>query len=480
MQNSKYQEAILDFIENQTGNAIIQAVAGSGKTTTICQAIKALPEGRSSIFLAFNKAIATELESRGVSAKTFHSLGYGATMRFFNCRKVEGNKTRLLCKRNLSYDDNYLYATFVCRLIGLAKQTGIGCLAKDTPEIWGNIVDHHGLEITHDDADINRGIEIASEILNLGNQSNCGMVDFDDMLYIPVIKGLKLSSYFYVFVDEAQDTNAVQRALLTKIMGPQSRLIAVGDSSQAIYGFRGADNRSMDEIKYQFNCKSFPLSISYRCGQNIVERAKRYVEQIECSDDAEKGEVVEVADWELSDFNKDDLVICRTNAPVITLAFKFLKNKIPATILGRDIGQGLSNLIRSFKTNSIKTMRSKLEQHIECEIERAKIQFNDAKIALLEDKKTSINILANESDDVQHLLAIIDDLFSEKKQSIVLSTIHKAKGMEASTVYWLNSSECPAKWAKKSWERAQENNLCYVAITRAKNSLRLIELERNN
>lgn len=60
-------------------------------------------------------------------------------------------------------------------------------------------------------------------------------------------------------------------------------------------------------------------------------------------------------------------------------------------------------------------------------------------------------------------------------KAITLSTIHKSKGLEARRVWWLNSSRCPAPWAKRPWQQQQEINLCYVAATRAIETLILIE-----
>ena len=73
------------------------------------------------------------------------------------------------------------------------------------------------------------------------------------------------------------------------------------------------------------------------------------------------------------------------------------------------------------------------------------------------------------------LIRTIERLFEDKRGVTTLATIHKAKGLEANTVYWLNSSQCPSKYARQDWQKQQEANLCYVAATRAKRELVLIE-----
>lgn len=479
MKWSTYQSDIFNFVENALGNAIIEAVAGSGKTTTIVEAINRVPSHQSAIFLAFNKSIAEELKSRGVNAKTFHSLCCSAAMRAVNANGISGDKLNRLMRQHFSEDDNFKYCSFVTRLVGLGKQVGMGCLVRETPDSWYDIIDHHDLELDKEDANVTRAIEIASELLDLSNNSN--MIDFDDMLYLPVLLGLSLPKFYFIFVDEAQDTNAIQRAILRKIMGPKSRLVAVGDPAQAIYGFRGADSNSLNRIQKEFNCKRFPLSVSYRCSTNIVEHARNWVDHIQPADGAPAGEVQHLNyTWEVGCFDPEDLVVCRTTRPLIALAFKMLRARIPVTVMGREIGTGLVKLIRKFRTNDIDELEKKIELWERRETEKAVAKMDESKAAAIEDKAQCLLMLAGEigeeGGDVQSLINTIEQLFTPTRNSTTLATIHKAKGLEADTVYWLNSSQCPSKWARQRWQKVQEHNLCYVATTRAKSKLVLIEM----
>jgi superfamily I DNA/RNA helicase len=87
---SPYQQAVFDFIQQARGSAVVIAVAGSGKTTTIMQALPLIPSSESVQLFAFNKAIADELKARipahcrNIRAATFHSVGYGALCRALN------------------------------------------------------------------------------------------------------------------------------------------------------------------------------------------------------------------------------------------------------------------------------------------------------------------------------------------------------------------------------------------------------------
>ena len=95
---SKYQQKIYDFIESGKGNAVVDAVAGSGKSTTIVESLRSIPEGQSVLFLAFNKSIVEELKIKvafqeNVEVMTLHSLGAKSVMRSINC-KIQGDKYR--------------------------------------------------------------------------------------------------------------------------------------------------------------------------------------------------------------------------------------------------------------------------------------------------------------------------------------------------------------------------------------------------
>jgi hypothetical protein len=107
---STYQQNIFTFVASGSGNAIVEAVAGSGKSTTIVEAMK-LAEGES-IFLAFNKAIADELKRKGVNGRTFHSLVYGAVLRAFRQDNVTMDKLRLIQRELFSFSENKMYGAF--------------------------------------------------------------------------------------------------------------------------------------------------------------------------------------------------------------------------------------------------------------------------------------------------------------------------------------------------------------------------------
>lgn len=460
------------------GNTIIVAVAGAGKTTTGVEMVKRTRSRGSHIYVAFNKDISVELSNRGVNGRTFHSVCFSVVVNYFRAQ-VDADKLRKLCDEYLTDTDNFLYRSFITRLVGLAKNSGVGCLVDDTYDAWMGLVAQHDLEPESEDADLDRGIELARKLLTASNEQT-NVVDFDDMLYFAVKFNLNLPKFDNVFVDEAQDTNAIQREILKKMMKPTSRLFAVGDPAQAIYGFRGADSDSMDLLKQTFNMKELPLTVTYRCAKAIVEFARQWVDHIEAAPNAPEGAVHRLGrKWDHTVFRANDLVVCRVTAPLITTAYRLLKERVPVVVLGREIGQGLKSLVNKMKAKGIDHLITKLEAWREREVAKHSDAGNEGKAQAVNDKADCIVCLVEGLHEnkrtIPELLRTIDDLFADKANAVRLSTIHKSKGLESERVFWLNSSKCPSKWARQEWQQQQEINLCYVAATRAKTDLFLIE-----
>lgn len=473
---STYQQNIFSFVKTGTGNAIVRAVAGSGKSTTAVEAVSHTKG--SHIYLAFNKSIADELKDRGVNARTFHSLVFSPVLQYLGARNVNTNKLRDIGKQFMG-NDFFTYGNFAIKLVGLARNAGVGVLVPDTDDAMRELAYKHDLELESERADFNQGLQYASQLLQLSNQSK--EADFDDLLYFAILHNINLPKFDWVFVDEAQDTNAIQRALLKKIMKPTSRLIAVGDEAQAIYGFRGADSDSMKLIADEFQCAELPLTITYRCPTSVVKYAQQWVSHIEAAPDAPEGEVLDLdTDWKPDLFRAGDLVVCRTTKPLMALAFRLVRAGVPVTVMGREIGQGLVTLVKKMGATTIDQLETKLGAWRDREVGKLKVGDDDAKIEALEDKsETLFTLIAGLSETnrtIKDLIECIEYLFADKASAVVLATGHKSKGLEAETVYWLNRSACPSRWARQDWQIQQEMNICYVIATRAKRRLILIEL----
>ena len=339
MQLSKYQQAVIDWVQAHiveraivAGALIVEAVAGSGKTFTIKEAAQLIPEGAKACFLAFNKKIATELAAKvpdHVECKTLNALGFAVLryrLRDQWSLKVEGGKTGNLIRRILPEEAGDVFAE-LCNIIAKAKAHGLipngmkvpsGTYAADD-ERWLELMDRY--DIDPNGCGLATFLMWANQLLTAGLE-DLNEIDFDDMLYVPVALDLHAWGYDVIIIDEAQDVSHVQRTLLRKFRKRNTMFIAVGDSRQAIYGFRGADSQSMANIQRVFKAEELPLSICYRCPRKVVEIAKQFVPQIEASETAEEGEILHPTNWAVDSFSDSDMVVCRNTAPLIELAFK--------------------------------------------------------------------------------------------------------------------------------------------------------------
>lgn len=473
---SKYQHNFLEWVDHGTGNAVLEAVAGAGKSTIIEEATKRVRG--SYIVLAFGKAIAESMKARGVNGRTFHSLTYMPALQFKKANKPDMNKMRRLVDATLTGDDAALYGSFIIRMVDLAKGLGVGCLLPDTEATWTDIMTFNDIEIDREGADYSKALRLCSTMLAASDASP--LVDFNDMLYWSVKEGLTLPKFDFVFVDEAQDTNPIQRAILRKLMKSNTRIVFVGDPAQSIYGFRGATVNAMDLMAEEFSCVKLPLSITHRCPKSVVTYAQTWVPHLEAAPGAPEGDVLDYGtEWNLSVFQADDLVVCRTTKPLISLAYKLLKAHIPVRIMGKEIGEGLVKLINKMNARDIATLESKLQVWTEREVEKATAKMQDSKAVNIQDKTDAILTLIDGLDEdertIPALMRVIAKLFAEGVGMVVCSTIHKAKGLEAERVMWLNRSQCPSRWARQDWQKQQEEHLCYVAATRAKKTLVIFE-----
>lgn len=487
---SSYNLAIFDFITNGTGSAVIDAVSGSGKTTTAIQCLKYIPPSDSVAFFAFNTAIAAELTSRiaalnlpqKIHASTFHSAGFAACRWKFGPLRVEGSKLRDLCRRFMSRDERELYDAFAIKLCSLAKNEGVGALIEDTEVIWQALFEHHDLVLDDKAATVEEGVKWARFLLGKSNEvvEFEKLIDFDDQLYLVSRYNLPVDTYKWVLIDETQDTNRVRRDLAQRSLAIGGRLLAIGDKSQAIYGWTGASHDAIEQVRETFHATTLPLSVNYRCSLAVLRRARMLVPHIEARDDAPEGLVDNVKEADLATLlHPADAILCRNNAPLIPLAYDLISKGIGVTVLGRDIGKGLTDLIKHLHPIDLVDLIAKLRGYKAHEAARYTRLEQPQKAEQVIDKVDCIlAVIASQESgaDLEDLPDAIDSMFSEGlANTLTLSTIHKAKGKEWPQVALFRPDLLPAKWAKQDWQLKQERNLEYVAYTRAKVNLFIVE-----
>ena len=472
MNGTEEQKKIWNEMENGNSHMMVYAGAGTGKTYTIVEGAK-LVSGKKG-FLAFNKSIATELQKKlpnDCDAMTFHSLGLSAIRARRRNVRVETKKNYNIIKTVLG--DRYRSGAALNKLIGMLKNS----LAEwDDQQAINDIIDEYNIEF-------DGTLEQREGILSLPTiKEYCmdiSIVDFDDMIWLPVVMNMEIKHYDVVFVDEAQDFNECQRKLILKACNG-GRMIVVGDPKQAIYGFRGADSASMDIFKRELEKSSrgvdnYTLSITWRCPLSVVNEARRFFKDYFPRDDAPEGAVNANARFTPV---AGDLVLCRVNAPLVGHCLRLITAGTPAYVLGRDIGYGLQNLVKKVTADTsmgIDTFLPLLDTYVDNLITAYKRADKDKQIQSLEDKVDCISHLIKNATTVKGVLDNISAVFNSKKgRAVTFSTVHKAKGLEADNVWILKPDVMPHPMATSESDRQQERNLCYVAITRAKNTLNYV------
>jgi DNA helicase-2/ATP-dependent DNA helicase PcrA len=309
------------------------------------------------------------------------------------------------------------------------------------------------------------------------------------MVFLPVVLGLKPKSFDRVLIDETQDLSRAQVELALMACRKGGRITAVGDTRQAIYQFRGADSRSIPNLIKRLDATVLPLSVTYRCARSIVAHVREIVPQIEASPSAPEGVVREdvSAATMLRDWRAGDFVLSRTNAPLVRLCLRALRQGVPAFVLGRDVGAGLRALVAKFKGTSpiglvsfARTWRDGEHKRLRAAFGKpagvpggAPLKKSEAdKLDAVTDRFETICALAEDVPTVAALLAKLGVLFDEVSRAprLMFSSTHKAKGMETPRVWMLRGT-----YRRGAGE--EEDNLYYVAATRAERELNLVDYD---
>lgn len=343
--------------------------------------------------------------------------------------------------------------------------------------------------------------------------------DFSDMVYLPVRLNLPLIQYDVVLIDEAQDLNAIQIEMIARTikaadsLNRGGRIIFVGDKNQAIYGFRGADTEAISTIQRRFNTMQFPLHTCWRCPKNVIRLAQASVPYINARPGAPDGKAVIHNCYSRYDRNLDTdvicdrlfalssrdqtkghLVLCRTNAPLIKLALELFQRGIDCFLAADTLRGALEKLLHIIDEQEwiqgrrlkdrVEHYRSWKQKNI---LEEGEDNFEK------NDQLDSLHAIVKAMGDptVAEVSRLITRLFTAPSCSggaggagganssacsrIKLATIHQCKGQEEDFVYLIKPSLLPhpytvqtAQTMETRWQLDQEENLRYVAVTRAK------------
>lgn len=471
-------------IINSTGDIKINAVAGSGKTTTIIEYSKSRPKKNKILYLAFNRSVKTEAEQRfgsigldNVKVETAHSLAYKNTVFRFNYNvKTQGYKTYevaeiLKLRRRKEKHFELIAANHINRFVNYF------CNSKAKKVSQLNYLDVVSDPLAFEFVKKNYDY-IEKHTREFLAKMDKGEIEITHDFYL---KKFQLSypnlGFDYILFDEGQDASP---AMLDVFLNQPATKVIVGDSHQQIYSWRFAVN-SLESVDF----RRFPLTISFRFPQDIANLA---VEILNWKNHLDTKEILPIKGTGGKELNKLKATLARTNLGLLSKAIEFVTEKSKSQTLYfegnvnsyfySDEGASLFDVLNLYnhnhemiKDNLIKSMSdfSELEEYVE--------KTEDTQLAML------VEIVKKYEDDLPRLIKLIRDSTVENKNDakMIFSTVHRSKGMEYGTVYLHNDfisqkkikrliekqNEIPLDVAKIN----EEINILYVAVTRAINNL---------
>lgn len=510
-------------------HVVVVARAGTGKTTTLVEGLKALKglptaitpsaqqqavwdqillsknKCRSVCFAAFNKSIAEELKKRmpeGCEASTLHSMGFSAVRRKFG-KAINVKESRvddIACKllgmeRREVNEESPLLLSRLRQLVSLCKVNLLDGSTVDLDALCDRYDIEFGDRYERDEAAIDKMDALRYQVFGMvrlvldicKRVQDDLTIDYDDMVWIPVILDLPCWRHDLLLCDECQDMSRVQQALAKKC---GDRLVLVGDDHQAIYGFAGADSESVPRMIKELagtyrSCVTLPLTETRRCGHAIVKEANQYVADFTAHESNCEGTIL-TREYPLADkttrmqedaktylplVQPGDMVLCRANAPLVSQCFKLLKRGIKAFIMGKaDVAQGIISLITKMNAKDVPELVKAIIvwAEVESDKENAKKEPSESKLDRIADRRECVLAFCEDMKTVKEVIDRIEKLFTEVRDAVRLSSIHKAKGLEAKRVFFLAPNGFRPRHPRcQPWEWQQELNMRYVGVTRA-------------
>jgi DNA helicase-2/ATP-dependent DNA helicase PcrA len=490
MIDTPQQVAIFDEVRAGGDDLAVVARAGCGKTTTMVKAVGSR-RGGTAVMCAFAKRNALDLAEKlkgepfgfGVRAKTLHQIGMATVAAALGDLEVDRQRELKIATELLGEDAPDIEREEVGKLAALAKE-----IAPD--EITSDRLTSIAIDFGYasGDEDVDDGLSTvdrarirakhAIEVIERSLEVR-GVISYADMIWLPLARKLTPRRANMVIVDEAQDMNLAQLRLAARVRAAGGRMIVVGDPRQAIYSWRGAAPGALEHVAEALQAKRMPLTRSFRCALKIIELAQTIVPDIEAAPGAPDGSVSDVA---VADFLRSaapgDFLLSRTNAPLASYCMQLIRAGKRAQIIGSDIGPTLIDLCRKLGRRAdtgVSGLLTKLARWREREITKAKQAKASTREAFVADVADALVAISEGAADVADVIARIDRIFADDGEpKISLSTVHRAKGLEADRVWVLTQTLDDAR-PRTPIEQVEESNLRYVAITRARRELMWIQ-----
>ncbi|MDA9700067.1 ATP-dependent helicase [Synechococcus sp. AH-736-M02] len=531
------QKKVIDWIANGKGNALVSSVAGSGKSTLITQCVNEIPVTQKAIVLSFNRKIADEMGAklrerapkrfpghqfdwRYTQASTLNSAGFRLISNHFKyiekssesiqvdqgkCEKLFQDLSEQLYVLEMKAYKEYSQARNRAFNIfdneeELQPPTRRSCYSafndlvrltrsslynpeRSSRDYLCRVINFFGIKV----AFIDWAVEALSQVDKYSKElfATQNQISLDEQVYLPWRLDLRDPfPWDWILIDECQDLSPVRMDLLRRMSHRSTRFVFVGDNDQSIYGWTGADPKSFARIRRDFSPNHFELTSTFRCSHQVTRLAQAYAPKITAFPSNLEGKVIRhVIGSQLPELNEGDAILSRLKSALIRIAIKFIEN-------GRQF-KGFEDLLdeRIFsyiqEIFDVSTDASLPLQERLCQLSSiidASIDAEGCTIQKLEaqDLANALNILSESLPNLNDFDGLKKQLLNVSKGSNngpLLSTIHKQKGAEFNNVLIVDFSHLPLVWRDQNqWQYEQENNLIYVAVTRAKNTLHLFDI----
>jgi len=479
----------LDII-NSKGNIKINAVAGSGKTTTVIEYAKTRPTNSKILYLAFNKSVKLEATKKfadkglnNVKVETAHSLAFKHVV-FKNGYKIrpQGYKTNeivdlLNLQGNGEKHTEYVIANHINKFIAYFcnsdKQKVQDLNYLDT------VTDPKAKIFVTSVYDY-----IVSQSRLLLSKMDKGEIDITHDFYL---KKFQLSNpklnFDYILFDEGQDASP---AMLDVFFKQDATKVIVGNTHQQIYGWRFAVN-SLEKA----NFKTYHLSTSFRFSQDIANLA---MEVLKFKNHLDEHQSIPILGIGNSKEIKTKAVLARTNLGLLLKAIEYVteKKKVKKIYFEGNInsytyaeeGASLYDVLNLYndKHHLIKDKLIKAMKDLD-ELEDYNEKTEDVQLAMM------VEIVKEYGNKIPDIIKTIKekhvDNDEKEKAEMIFSTVHRCKGMEYDAIQLVNDFISEEKLTKLKEDKKaneinvtklnEEINLLYVAVTRTRNSIYIPE-----
>ena len=477
----------IDII-NSIGNIKINAVAGSGKTTTVIEYAKARPKASKILYLAFNKSVKIEAAKRfsdkgllNVKVETAHSLAYKHIV-FQNQYKIrsQGYKTNeiaelLNLKGNEEKHTEYVIANHINKFIAYFCNSDKSKVQElnylDTvadPKAKTFVTTYYEY--------------IVSQVRILLAKMDKGEIEITHDFYL---KKFQLSNpklnYDYILFDEGQDASP---AMLDVFLKQKATKVIVGDTHQQIYGWRFAVN-SLEKADF----KTYHLSTSFRFSQDVANLA---IEILNYKSLLSKHQPITITGQGVSKDIKTKATLARTNLGLLLKAIEYIteKNTVNhiyfegniSSYTYADEGASLYDVLNLYnnKKHLIKDQLIKAMNNLD-ELEDYIKKTDDVQLAMM------VEIVKEYGNKIPGIIKTLKekhvDNNNKEKAEMIFSTVHRCKGMEYDAIQLVNDFITEEKIEKQAGDNSEHNisklneeiNLLYVAVTRTKNRIHIPE-----